>query len=108
MGFDQWVEHFKDDAQVKKIANNYKKLKNEYFENERISCMGYKDELPADLNSRMHLEIHHKLYAKLRFELYTACQDKIAANKKACKKDWELSEKDVVELYNNKVLTRKS
>jgi len=72
-GFEKWLEHFKDDKKVKSIAKKIHDLTKEYFEEERITCLGEMNLISADLDSRMHLEIHDKLYAKLRYELYIKC-----------------------------------
>jgi hypothetical protein len=44
------LAHFKDDEQVKKITKIVGELTYEFNKYERISCMGFKNDLPEQLN----------------------------------------------------------
>jgi hypothetical protein len=60
-------------------------LTSEFYKYERISCMGYKNDLPAQLvhhpkedseefsGQQMNMQIRQKLWAKVRHELYNRC-----------------------------------
>lgn len=52
-------------------------LKEDFFKDQKIKCMGYSDQLPEGLDPIKHMEILAKLWAKLRHELHNTCQHKL-------------------------------
>ena len=71
--FRKWVEHFKDDPEVKRLAQNLKKLHNDVFVRFKVDQIEF--ELPEKLDKQMYMKIYRKIWATLRHDLWVRIQE---------------------------------
>ena len=71
-GLEQWTAHFSKDAEVKRLAQNIKKLHEDVFEKECIDQVAF--ELPEKLDKQMYMKIYRKIWATVRHDLWARIQ----------------------------------
>ena len=71
-GLEQWTAHFKNDPEVRRLAQNIKKLHEDVFTRENIDQIAF--ELPEKLDKQMYIKIYRKIWATIRHDLWARIQ----------------------------------
>ena len=69
---EKWVDHFKDDPEVKKLAGNIKKLHEDVFVRGKVDHIAF--ELPEKLDKQMYIKMYRKIWATIRHDLWARIQ----------------------------------
>ena len=71
--FYKWTEHFKDNEEIKKLANAEKKLHDDVFVRFKVDEIAF--ELPEKLDRQMYMKIYRKIWATIRHDFWLRIQE---------------------------------